>query len=97
MLGSVCDGLCSGQKVLGEGLRSLAWNDLLEELGPVHFPCVPFFFLAPFLSSGKCCVMTFGVCPLTLLTSKPGTPSLCRGLVSQGVRILGRQAHKMVQ
>lgn len=51
MLGSVCDGLCSGQKVLGEGLRSLAWNDLLEELGPVHFPCVPFFFLAPFLSS----------------------------------------------
>lgn len=53
MLGSVCHGLCSGQKVLGEGLRSLAWNDLLEELGPVHFPCVPFFFLAPFLSSGK--------------------------------------------
>lgn len=97
MLGSVCDGLCSGQKVLGEGLRSLAWNDLLEELGPVHSPVSQSFSWPHSSPLANGCIMAFGVCPLTLLTLKPGTPSLCRGLVSQGVRILGRQAHKMVQ
>lgn len=81
MLGCVCMGHVR-EKVLGAGLRHLAWKDLWEELGSVCCPgSLPFsWLLSSFLANS--CRIAFRVCLLTLLTLNCVTPFLLRGMVS---------------
>lgn len=80
MLGCVCVGHVQA-KVLGAGLRHLAWKDLWEELGRVRCSGSLLFSwrLSSFLANS--CHMAVRVCPLTLLTLNSGT-SLFRGMAS---------------